>query len=122
MADTALEKPFLAAAKDVGLVALEGHRPVGGVRASIYNAMPEEGIEVLVSFMREFKRKHMGKPMFNVLTYNNIAASSLTSLPPGKYAVALQCPHPDAILLRSFDLQGMTIRDSVLAGAGLGAV
>lgn len=56
LADAALEKPFLAAAKGAGLVALEGHRSVGGLRASIYNAMPEEGVETLVSFMREFER------------------------------------------------------------------
>lgn len=58
LADAALEKPFLAAAKEAGLVTLEGHRSVGGVRASIYNAMPEEGVEALVSFMREFERRH----------------------------------------------------------------
>jgi len=53
--------------------------------------------------------------MFNVLTYNNIAGNVLTSLPPGKYAVTAQCSSPDAILLRSFDLHGVAIPDSVLA-------
>ena len=58
LADRALEPAFLAAAKDAGLVTLEGHRTVGGVRASIYNAMPEEVVEALVSFLREFERTH----------------------------------------------------------------
>jgi phosphoserine aminotransferase len=40
------------------LVNLEGHRSVGGFRASIYNAMPEEGVDALIEFMREFERKH----------------------------------------------------------------
>jgi phosphoserine aminotransferase len=39
-------------------VTLEGHRSVGGMRASIYNAMPMEGVDTLVSFMKEFERKH----------------------------------------------------------------
>jgi phosphoserine aminotransferase len=55
--DAALENPFLAEAKEAGLVNLKGHRSVGGMRASIYNAMPEEGVDTLISFMREFERK-----------------------------------------------------------------
>ncbi|WOJ88951.1 3-phosphoserine/phosphohydroxythreonine transaminase [Methylocapsa polymorpha] len=57
LADAALETPFLAEAKEAGLAYLEGHRSVGGLRASIYNAMPEEGVDALISFMREFERK-----------------------------------------------------------------
>jgi phosphoserine aminotransferase len=57
LADSNLEALFLAEAKEAGLVYLEGHRSVGGLRASIYNAMPEEGVEALISFMREFERK-----------------------------------------------------------------
>ena len=41
-----------------GLANLEGHRSVGGMRASLYNAMPLEGVEALVAFMREFERRH----------------------------------------------------------------
>jgi phosphoserine aminotransferase len=52
----ALEANFVAAAAAQGLVGLKGYRTVGGVRASIYNAMPEEGVEALVSFMDEFER------------------------------------------------------------------
>ncbi len=54
--DAALEKPFAEGARQAGLVALEGHRSVGGMRASLYNAMPLEGVEALVSYMREFQR------------------------------------------------------------------
>jgi len=53
-----LDKTFAAEAKQAGLVTLEGHRSVGGMRASIYNAMPLEGVKALVTFMREFERKH----------------------------------------------------------------
>jgi phosphoserine aminotransferase len=52
-----LEKTFLAQAKESGLVNLEGHRSVGGLRASIYNAMPEAGVDALVAFMQEFEQK-----------------------------------------------------------------
>ncbi len=53
-----LDKTFLAEAKAAGLVNLDGHRSVGGMRASIYNAMPPEGVAALVSFMQEFERRH----------------------------------------------------------------
>ncbi|HSW33143.1 MAG TPA: 3-phosphoserine/phosphohydroxythreonine transaminase [Steroidobacteraceae bacterium] len=53
-----LDKPFLDGAKAAGLVALAGHRSVGGMRASIYNAMPMAGVEALVQYMVEFQRKH----------------------------------------------------------------
>ena len=56
--DTALEKTFLAEAAAAGLVNLEGHRSVGGFRASIYNAMPAEGVDALIAFMQEFQRRH----------------------------------------------------------------
>jgi phosphoserine aminotransferase len=56
VADAALEKPFLAGAKAAGLVNLEGHRAVGGMRASLYNAMPLAGVEALIDYMREFAR------------------------------------------------------------------
>ena len=53
-----LDKTFCAEAGKAGLVALEGHRSVGGMRASIYNAMPEAGVDALIAFMQEFERKH----------------------------------------------------------------
>lgn len=53
-----LDSKFLEEAKASGLVALKGHRSVGGMRASIYNAMPEEGVDALIAYMREFEKKH----------------------------------------------------------------
>ena len=49
---------FLLKASDNGMVELKGHRSVGGVRASIYNAMPEKGVDKLIQFMKEFERTH----------------------------------------------------------------
>lgn len=49
-----LDASFLAGATDKGLAALKGHRSVGGMRASIYNAMPEAGVDALIDYMREF--------------------------------------------------------------------
>jgi len=56
--DESLDEPFLKAAKQRGLIQLKGHRSVGGMRASVYNAMPIEGVNVLVEFMQDFERKH----------------------------------------------------------------
>ncbi len=56
LADETLYDMFLAEAKQAGLVSLKGHKSVGGLRASIYNAMPEEGVKVLVEFMQQFAR------------------------------------------------------------------
>ena len=53
-----LDADFLAGAKATGLVTLKGHRSVGGMRASIYNAMPEEGVDALISYMQEFAKKN----------------------------------------------------------------
>lgn len=52
-----LEERFLSEAKAAGLVNLRGHRSVGGLRASIYNAMPEEGVDALIEFMRDFEQR-----------------------------------------------------------------
>ena len=54
--DISLDSKFLEGAACAGLANLKGHRTAGGMRASIYNAMPEDGIDTLVSFMREFER------------------------------------------------------------------
>ena len=53
-----LDAEFVKAAEAQGLVSLKGHRSVGGMRASIYNAMPIEGVEKLVSFMKDFESSH----------------------------------------------------------------
>lgn len=57
LADDALDGRFLEEAEAAGLSGLKGHRFVGGMRASIYNAMPEEGVAALVEFMRDFERR-----------------------------------------------------------------
>jgi phosphoserine aminotransferase len=57
LADPELDGAFLAEAADAGLVTLKGHRSVGGMRASIYNAMPEEGVKALVDFMVDFEKR-----------------------------------------------------------------
>ena len=54
LADPTLEKDFLSGAREAGLINLEGHRSVGGMRASIYNALGMDAVEALVSFMRDF--------------------------------------------------------------------
>jgi phosphoserine aminotransferase len=53
-----LDEAFLKGAKAAGMVQLKGHRSVGGMRASIYNAMPVEGVKALVEYMKEFEVKH----------------------------------------------------------------
>ena len=53
-----LNAEFIKAADAAGFVNLKGHRTVGGMRASIYNAMPIEGVEKLVKFMKEFEEAH----------------------------------------------------------------
>jgi phosphoserine aminotransferase len=53
-----LDGQFIEQAKGAGLVTLKGHRSVGGMRASIYNAMPEEGVDALISFMETFKKNN----------------------------------------------------------------
>jgi phosphoserine aminotransferase len=58
LADPALDAAFLGEAKAQGFAHLEGHRSVGGMRASLYNAMPLAGVEGLVAFMKEFERRH----------------------------------------------------------------
>jgi phosphoserine aminotransferase len=57
LADADLNKTFLAEAKEAGLLTLAGHRLVGGMRASIYNAMPEEGVKALIDFMNDFAKR-----------------------------------------------------------------
>lgn len=58
LANAELDKTFLEQASQRGLKTLKGHRSVGGMRASIYNAMPEAGIDALITFMAEFEKEH----------------------------------------------------------------
>ena len=56
--DSELDKKFAKEAAENGLINLKGHRSVGGMRASIYNAMPIEGVEKLVAFMKAFEENN----------------------------------------------------------------
>jgi len=56
--DESLDDAFLAGAKERGLLALKGHKSVGGMRASIYNAMPVDGVHALVSWLHDFAKRH----------------------------------------------------------------
>jgi phosphoserine aminotransferase len=58
LASEELETAFVKESTAAGLDGLKGHRSVGGMRASIYNAFPEDGVDALVAFMKEFERKH----------------------------------------------------------------
>ena len=58
LADDSLNGLFLERSKEAGLLALKGHRSVGGMRASIYNAMPQEGVDALVNFMIDFEKDY----------------------------------------------------------------
>ena len=57
--DKALDAEFVKAAEAAGFVNLKGHRTVGGMRASIYNAMPTEGVQALADFMAAFEKENL---------------------------------------------------------------
>lgn len=57
--DADMDAKFVKEAKEAGFVNLKGHRTVGGMRASIYNAMPIEGVEALVEFMKNFEKENL---------------------------------------------------------------
>jgi len=58
LSDETLDEAFLKGAKAAGMDQLKGHRAVGGMRASIYNAMPIEGVRALVEYMKAFEQRH----------------------------------------------------------------
>ncbi len=58
LADAALDAAFLAGTREAGMIGLKGHRVLGGMRASLYNAMPVAGVHRLVEYMRDFQRRH----------------------------------------------------------------
>ncbi len=57
LADDALDKQFIQEALEADIFAIKGHRMVGGMRASIYNAMPEAGVDALIDFMHDFEKR-----------------------------------------------------------------
>jgi phosphoserine aminotransferase len=58
LADASLDKAFLAGAEEAGLLNLKGHRSVGGMRASVYNAVPEEAVDALIAYMKTFSEQN----------------------------------------------------------------
>jgi phosphoserine aminotransferase len=58
LADAALDNLFITESEAAGLLNLQGHRSVGGMRASIYNAVPETAVDTLIDFMAHFERTH----------------------------------------------------------------
>ncbi|MGB5808158.1 MAG: 3-phosphoserine/phosphohydroxythreonine transaminase, partial [Castellaniella sp.] len=58
--DESLNAAFLAESEAAGLLALKGHKAVGGMRASLYNAMPLEGVQALIGFLKDFEARHGG--------------------------------------------------------------
>ena len=58
LSDERHNEAFLAGAREAGLLQLKGHKSVGGMRASIYNAMPLSGVQALVTYMQDFARRH----------------------------------------------------------------
>jgi phosphoserine aminotransferase len=58
LADEKFDKPFLAGAEEAGLLNLAGHRSVGGMRASLYNAVPEAAVDALIDYMKDFAQRN----------------------------------------------------------------
>jgi phosphoserine aminotransferase len=56
--DEHLQDAFLEGAQAAGLLQLKGHKSLGGLRASLYNAMPMQGVQALVAYLNEFQRRH----------------------------------------------------------------
>ncbi|GKB68101.1 phosphoserine aminotransferase 2, chloroplastic-like protein [Tanacetum coccineum] len=84
-----LEGEFVKEAAKEGMVQLKGHRSVGGMRASIYNAMPLAGVEKLVAFMKEFQQKH-GYPSIKGLSITSMEIVSANLIMPGESMPCIQ--------------------------------
>ena len=107
------------------MVQLKGHRSVGGMRASIYNAMPIEGVQALVDYMKEFERRARLKPRwtdYRILTLNQISTPrACTASRRRATPSARPSSSPDAIIVRSHDMHAMAIPASVKAIGRAGA-
>ena len=112
-----LDAKFVKESKEAGLENLKGHRTVGGMRASIYNAMPKEGVEALVAFMKNSRRKSL---MFQ---YHCLKSDCRRR--PGEILMkTINRGKPggaDAVLVRSATMHGMELPKSLLAVARAGA-
>ena len=116
--DKELDAKFVKEAEAAGFVNLKGHRTVGGMRASIYNAMPIEGVEKLVEFMKKFEKEN--GLMINVNCLNNIASVGL-DLFSSDYNANAAFEEADAVLVRSAKMHDMELPDNLLAIARAGA-
>ena len=124
-----LDKAFCAEAAKAGLVNLEGHRSVGGMRASIYNAMPHRRRRRAVSKLHEglrdagthWQRRGDLAMRFKIQTLNNISIKGLERLPRERFEVASDINNPDAILVRSADMHKLALPDSLRAVGRAGA-
>ena len=118
-----LDKTFVSEASAAGLTSLAGHRSVGGMRASIYNAMPLEGVQALIDFMTDFERRNGEEPddLHDQDPQRDQPHRALNRLPKEEFEVSSEVENPDAIMLRSASLHGVEIPASVLAVARAGA-
>jgi phosphoserine aminotransferase len=118
--DEALDDAFLKGAQARGLVQLKGHRSVGGMRASLYNAMPVEGVQALVAYMKEFEARH-GRAARHPGAQPDLGLGPVAPAVE-TYTVGKDVADPVAILVRSADLHAMAIPASVRAigRAGVG--
>ena len=99
LADPDLEADFLAGAAKHDLVELKGHRSVGGMRASLYNAMPIEGVQALVDYMAEFAARRAESAVtekYPSTVLNHISAGGLKRLPWDRFAVSADVDDPHA--------------------------
>ena len=101
-----------------GFVNLKGHRSVGGMRASIYNAMPLKGVEALVAFMKNLKRRTLDHVQISRL--NPISGVGLEHF-PAKYESTDNISDADAVLVRSANMHEMDLPKNVVAIARAGA-
>ena len=119
--DAALDEEFLKGAKARGMIQLKGHRSVGGMRASIYNAMPVEGVKALVEYMSEFEAKPWLSQLPDPGAQQHLGQAAWQRLPAERFVAGKDIAKPDAILVRSADMHGMDIPASVLAIGRAGA-
>ena len=111
-----LDAKFVKEAKEAGLENLKGHRTVGGMRASIYNAMPYEGVEALVAFMKKFEEDNMYKYFcLNPISPVGLEKFSDDYVPAGEMAGA------DAVLVRSAGMHELEFDKDLKAIARAGA-
>ena len=114
-----IDKRFIKEAAAAGFINLKGHRSVGGMRASIYNAMPEQGVKRLVDFMKDFESRELARlsitsgkeitPCIRSRPSTRSRTFGLEIFPRDEYEIASEIINPDAILVRSANMLAMEI-------------